>query len=406
MAPITPKLTLLKLDHNPLKGIPESFFVHMRALTFLDLSWTAIERLPESVSHLENLRALLLGYCKRLTYVPSVAKLTKLRVLNLYGDWKLDEMPKGIEKLKCLEKLPYGFWKLSDMTGFHFYNKFSESLTRYKSSYYFYVLHNINESENIYYDMPEFNKEVLIKGVDFAEDETIVMLPTTIQCLTMEGCDMKGRGLGDVIPNFDEAADLRKIDMFDCGGLEYIFSSSSGPQQGSSIFPRLESLILKGLPDLKRIIKLGGCSFSHLRYLDIRRCPKIKVVLPLAEQHFLPNHEIITVEECEGLEEIFASNSGTATQHKLVLTSPYLRFLKLIGLPKLGSIYRGLLCYSRARIEARNCPKLRMLPLSSGLICDESQATMESIARDQGVLEMLERHYPKDFCLISDHMTF
>ncbi|KAL2944069.1 putative disease resistance RPP13-like protein 1 [Bienertia sinuspersici] len=58
MAPMTPKLTVL---------LPESFFFYMKGLTVLDLSYTGIERVPESVCDLENMRALLVGDCGPLS---------------------------------------------------------------------------------------------------------------------------------------------------------------------------------------------------------------------------------------------------------------------------------------------------------------------------------------------------
>ncbi|PIN22141.1 hypothetical protein CDL12_05148 [Handroanthus impetiginosus] len=58
MSPDCPKLTTLILSHNPLKFIPDSFFSKLVNLCFLDLSKTDIEKLPNSLSNLEILRAL------------------------------------------------------------------------------------------------------------------------------------------------------------------------------------------------------------------------------------------------------------------------------------------------------------------------------------------------------------
>ncbi|CAO2835723.1 unnamed protein product [Amaranthus hypochondriacus] len=105
MAPRTPILTVLKLRHLSITKIPEPFFDHMRALKILDLSFTNIKKVPEGVSKLENLRALLLKGCPKLTYLPSLAKLTNLRVLDLDWNAKLEEGVRGIEGLEKLEKL-------------------------------------------------------------------------------------------------------------------------------------------------------------------------------------------------------------------------------------------------------------------------------------------------------------
>ncbi|XP_031276228.1 putative disease resistance protein At4g10780 [Pistacia vera] len=86
MSPNCQALSTLLLQENiHLKDIPKSFFVRMQGLTILNLSFTNIEKLPDSISHLTNLKALLLQYCEGLKHVPCLAKLACLQNLNLEG---------------------------------------------------------------------------------------------------------------------------------------------------------------------------------------------------------------------------------------------------------------------------------------------------------------------------------
>ncbi|XVE50359.1 hypothetical protein DITRI_Ditri01bG0156100 [Diplodiscus trichospermus] len=96
------RLTTLLLGRNPVIRISESFFINMPCLRVLDLSHTRIECLPNSTSDLENLTALLLQECYYLRYLPSLAKLRRLKKLDLCSTM-LKETPQGLEMLVNLK---------------------------------------------------------------------------------------------------------------------------------------------------------------------------------------------------------------------------------------------------------------------------------------------------------------
>ncbi|CAA2950211.1 probable disease resistance At5g63020 [Olea europaea subsp. europaea] len=119
-SPKCPKLSTLLLSSNPLKSIPDSFFLHMRGLHVLNLSDTDIEYLPNFILDSAELKALLLGECWRLNFVPPLENLKALKELDLTGT-SIAEIPHGVESLtnlKCLDtigsfirKIPQGFYK-------------------------------------------------------------------------------------------------------------------------------------------------------------------------------------------------------------------------------------------------------------------------------------------------------
>ncbi|KAI5557763.1 hypothetical protein BDE02_18G125000 [Populus trichocarpa] len=104
-SPRCPSLsTLLLCRNSELQFIADSFFEQLHGLRVLDLSYTGFTKLPDSVSELVNLTALLLIGCHMLRHVPSLEKLRALKRLDLSGTWALEKIPQGME---CLCNLRY-----------------------------------------------------------------------------------------------------------------------------------------------------------------------------------------------------------------------------------------------------------------------------------------------------------
>nr|XP_034925323.1 probable disease resistance protein At4g27220 [Populus alba] len=103
-SPRCPNLsTLFHCENARLQFIPDSFFMELHGLKVLNLSYTGIKKLPDSISDLVTLTALLLCGCLKLRDVPSLRKLRALKRLDLLNT-KLRKMPQGIE---CLSNLEY-----------------------------------------------------------------------------------------------------------------------------------------------------------------------------------------------------------------------------------------------------------------------------------------------------------
>uniref|UniRef100_A0A2N9EUY0 Rx N-terminal domain-containing protein n=1 Tax=Fagus sylvatica TaxID=28930 RepID=A0A2N9EUY0_FAGSY len=92
-----------------LSGISELpvFVGKLKHLRYLDIRYTGIKHLPNSLCSLYNLQTLILSWC--ITELPiNMGKLVNLRHLDNTGT-KLKEMPPQIGKLKNLKKLPLFF---------------------------------------------------------------------------------------------------------------------------------------------------------------------------------------------------------------------------------------------------------------------------------------------------------
>ncbi|KAH1063515.1 hypothetical protein J1N35_028502 [Gossypium stocksii] len=84
-------LTTLLLRNNPIKKISISFFTNMPYLSVLNLSFTKIKSLANSISELKNLTTLLLFGCSELKDLPCLSMLQELKKLDL--SWtKIEEV--------------------------------------------------------------------------------------------------------------------------------------------------------------------------------------------------------------------------------------------------------------------------------------------------------------------------
>ncbi|KAK8503413.1 hypothetical protein V6N12_034808 [Hibiscus sabdariffa] len=107
-------LTTLLLQRNPIKRIPSAFFANMPHLSVLNLSGTKIECLPNSISGLKNLTALLLRCCIQLRHLPCLSKIQGLKKLDLHRT-KIEEIPQGMDRLVDLRYLDLEGINLKDI---------------------------------------------------------------------------------------------------------------------------------------------------------------------------------------------------------------------------------------------------------------------------------------------------
>ncbi|KAG8492346.1 hypothetical protein CXB51_009666 [Gossypium anomalum] len=412
-------LTTLVLQENPIKKIPNSFFTNMPCLSVLNLSSTKIERLPNSISELNNLTTLLLQGCYELRDLPCLSMLQQLKKLNLCGT-KMEEVPEGMDMLINLRYIDLGGRSLKEITAglfpklvhlqhlsFYLYNektslKAEEMEPLKKLECFTGRFEDINEFNKFISSMQQSKKNLIkyylqvgshdggcgrdktvtIGGVHNWEGE-LIMHPIEIQELNIIECDYL-RSLVDDNSSFKNAIDLRVCMIENCKGIECVVSLSSFASSSAHPFQSLELLSLQVLPKLSALImKEAGigsgatstlapsATFSHLKKFYVHSCSSMKTLLPHWLLPNLQNLEEIVVDHCEELVEILGAATSEVEEKwsdaLIKFHLPKLRKLTLWELPNLKSICSqsgAMVCDSLQLIDVihPDCYKLTRIP--------------------------------------------
>ncbi|PPD67564.1 hypothetical protein GOBAR_DD35560 [Gossypium barbadense] len=405
-------------NHNPIKKIPYYFFTNMPCLSVLNLSFTKIESLPNSISELKNLTTLLLRGCSELRDLPCLSMLQELKKLDIsrtrigkvpegmdmliklrhldLSVWNVKEIPAGLlPKLVHLQHLSFDVYnektslkakemeplkKLECFTGrfedISEFNKFISSMQQSKKNLIKYYL-----QVGSYFVGATRDKKVTIGGVQNWEDE-LIMHPIKIQELNILHCDYS-INLVDDNSSFKNAIDLRVCRIYNCKGIECVVSLSSFASSSAHPFQSLEVLHLRSLPKLSALIMkdagIGSATtstlapsttFSHLKEIDVRGCSSMKTLLPHWLLPNLQNLEKIYVRACSQLVEILGAETSEVEEKGsdalIKFHLPKLIVLELSELPNLKSICSKsgvMVCDSLQFMKVDgDCDKLRRIP--------------------------------------------
>ncbi|XP_027063225.1 probable disease resistance protein At1g61300 [Coffea arabica] len=426
-SPNCPKLSTLHLSWVFIKEIPDSFFQHMCGLKVLKVfGCQGITLLPNSVSNLVNLTALILGSCGDLRFVPPLGKLKQLRELDL--SWtKIEDLPQGWESLVNLERLnlnqcqtfsrkiiipkgtfsqfhrlqrlllpPYGWVKVNDPEVLNQLESFIGCLsftdfykiTRWPKYYNVYI--NDILTENQYYEDNDcgYQKKLYFYQCKLGRGSND--LPDDMKRLIIEDCEGTDiRCLSDVFKNFISLSDLSELEIVDSVRIEFLWQLSSASPcdqlEVSSFNPLrgLEWLRLHRLPNLVGLFYgesepyvLPASTFSSLKILWISKCHNMKQLFTVQLLQKLQNLEELDVYDCEELEEIAADGNGvgqgggegiqltSSGATAIVIILPKLRRLRLNRLLQLKNICKAaMICDSIEKIKIFDCPKVKRLPL-------------------------------------------
>ncbi|XP_011037050.1 PREDICTED: uncharacterized protein LOC105134363 [Populus euphratica] len=381
-SPMCPRLSTLLLCRNyKLNLVEDSFFQHLIKLKVLDLSDTDIEKLPESICHLTSLAALLLGWCAKLSYVPSLAELTALKKLNL-SYTGLEDLPEGMERLRDLRYLNLDgsgvrvlrsgiLPKLLHLEFLKLHQKPGVVLS--VSGHEVSSLHWLETLECNFRDLEDFRYFRSRLKCSLIACKVTVGRPC-FSSLEVLNYTRSKSGLIKEAWFYDLMIDNATF-LFPGFITKAVFVSCQNMRTlcPCFLFVGFEILHLDGLIILETLSEvpsqLGSSGvFYNIREIVIHKCHRMKVLLPpwLLDALRL---EVIVVEDCYNMQEIMGSGEVLVREKELLSPSDSfdttLRVLVLKKLPNLNSIYSGsFLCNSLEEITVGDCPQLTRIPFS------------------------------------------
>ncbi|GAB4830693.1 hypothetical protein Ancab_004726, partial [Ancistrocladus abbreviatus] len=346
-------LSTLLLQDNPfnLSHHDSLFFDCMRNLEVLDLSHTELSFLPDSLSNLTNLRALLLGNCRHLRNLPALSNLNRLNVLDL-SSTQLQQWPQGMDMLTNLRRLDLTQARLDIFP--------AECIYSYKRLEELLMMWDINSTGCVWgsNEARDWNGACVewLPDLGHLTDLQLVFLNAMVFNSYMNACPKTADGYAITITCFKFV-----VGVILSAGVESKSHENSITVFGdhSIMLPENTSVLnLMNCPDDVRSLNMMGC-FRDLTILDVFASNGLKYLLTLDMWHRLQSLTKIRVRRCTNLVGI--THPAEEANRSLISHSSLVE-LVLFDLQNLESVYDGQALHLKnlTRIRVWRCGRLRL----------------------------------------------
>ncbi|KAF8023768.1 hypothetical protein BT93_F1074 [Corymbia citriodora subsp. variegata] len=445
MSPNCPRLSTLLLNYNTMVIIPDSFFRQFCGLKVLNLSGCYLRELPNSISNLVNLRALLLSHCLDLRRIPYLGKLTSLRKLDIDRCDRL-EVPEGLGMLMNLRYLALGFLNRGRLpkgvlggllnmqhlkVGFpdgeditklralgtlecYFedaddFNKCVRFVIEQGKLQYYYLCMNglLDDSMGVLFDSDGFGKPkrrvsilrwshaIMSMGGECTGN--FILIPRDVQMLVGKKCDgVKNlSGIGSL--EYLEELIIEKCEKLEvlCGGKDEVINirDSPAPTLTPLLFPNLRSLDISYCPKLKYLFGHGSISnHPHLRKIKIMDCEDMVGITAAVTSP--PPHPLPAFPSLEEISIIRCHKMKRVVESEWMPHFPKLRIMEVYFCEKMEEIigdpppHASVEKISLESLSASYCDNMRKL-LSQELLLHLRNLQKIWVENCKGMVEMI-----------------
>ncbi|XP_058721430.1 putative disease resistance RPP13-like protein 1 [Vicia villosa] len=323
---------------------------NLNLLRYLDLTWTDIKRLPDSICKLYNLERLELKNCDNLTELPlDFYKLDGLRHLNLEGT-AIKKMPKQIRKLNHLQTLTN--FVVGESSGSDIEELESLNLLQGKIS--LSGLNNVTDPTHAVKSRLQDKK--FLEKIHMIFDGSIVESNVSVLDALQPNINLKRLTIknynGNMFPTWIRGCDLPNLislKLKNCNGIKIFGNNSTNVP-----FKFLEVLEFDCLSEWEEWVCIEG--FPRLKEISINDCPKLKRVslpqhLPLLQKLFIGgckmvdvsilNYDKIIVLDLRKYERIMINELSSSLKRFVLSENQYVEFSMdhLINNPFLGVLW-------------------------------------------------------------------